>query len=275
VPAAPTEHGPLDGRAVLIPRPPHQASALTARVRAAGGTPVEAATITTEPGDEAALRRAVRELADGAFVGLCVTSGNGARALAAAFADTDLDPATVLSGLSVVGVVGPATAALVTDQLGVAPTVVPDRATGAALAGTLPPGRGRMLLPRGDLASDDLVDGVRRAGYEPVPVVAYRTVTAAALPDEVLADLAAGAIDLVAFTSASTVRGFVTLLGDRPWSGAVVSIGPVTSAACRDLGVPVAAEADPHDLDGLLAALVTVAGRPTPDGWPGSRGNQP
>jgi uroporphyrinogen-III synthase len=41
----------------------------------------------------------------------------------------------------------------------------------------------------------------------------------------------------------------------------VVSIGPVTSQTCRDLGLRVDAEADPHDLDGLVAAVRSAAGR--------------
>jgi uroporphyrinogen-III synthase len=75
----------------------------------------------------------------------------------------------------------------------------------------------------------------------------------------VVAMLGAGAIDLVAVASPSTARNLVTLLAGRPWQGAVVSIGPVTSAVCRELHIPVAREADPHDLDGLLAALEATA----------------
>jgi uroporphyrinogen-III synthase len=50
------------------------------------------------------------------------------------------------------------------------------------------------------------------------------------------------------------------LLAGRPWRGRVVSIGPVTSHTCRELGLEVAVEADRHDLDGLVKALVVAAG---------------
>jgi uroporphyrinogen-III synthase len=76
----------------------------------------------------------------------------------------------------------------------------------------------------------------------------------------VLDDLEAGRIDLLAFGSSSTVRNFVALTEPEQRRGAVVSIGPVTSATCRELGLEVAEEADPHDLDGLVAALVRAAG---------------
>jgi uroporphyrinogen-III synthase len=242
-----------------VPRPPHQASELSRRIRDAGGEPVEAATIETAPGDADALRAAVAGLVAGRFAGVCLTSGNGVRALASACAAAGVGAQGLLDGLRLVGAVGPRTAGLVREAFGTVPTVVPDTSTGASLGEAVPAGEGAVLLPRGDLASDDLDAGLRRAGWTPVRVVAYRTVTAPALPTEVLEALAAGEVDLLAFSSASTVRGFVELVGDRPWSGRVVSIGPVTSAACRDLGLDVAVEADPHDLAGLLAALTTAA----------------
>jgi uroporphyrinogen-III synthase len=253
--------GPLTGRRVLVPRPPHQASDLSRRIREVGGEPVEAPTITTAPGDGDALVAAVHDLLAGVAAGICFTSGNGVHALAHAFDGQGLRRRGALDRLRLVGAVGPRTAGLVEEAFGRAPTVVPGTATGASLGDAVPPGEGEVLLPRGDLAADDLDRALTAKGWTPVRVVAYRTVTAVALPDEVLDALATGEVDLLAFTSASTVRGFVELVGDRPWSGRVVSIGPVTSAACRGLGLEVAAEADPHDLDGLLAALVAAASR--------------
>ena len=112
---------------------------------------------------------------------------------------------------------------------------------------------------RADLASQDLPTALLAKGYDVEEVVAYRILRPAALPGPVLDQLAAGEIDLIAVTSPSTVHNLLALLEDRPWSARLVSIGPVTSAACAAHGLPVAAEADPHDLDGLVAALVTAA----------------
>lgn len=244
---------------MLVPRPPHQASELSRRIRAAGGRPLEAATIATAAGDTGALRAAVADLVAGGFAGVCFTSGNGVRALVDAARDTGVDLAPAVAGLRLVGAVGPRTAELVRQACGVAPTLVPSTSTGAALGAAAPPGTGRVLLPRGDLAAGDLDAALVQRGWTPAPVVAYRTVTAERLPDVVLDALAAGEVDLLAFTSASTARGFVALVGDRPWSGRVVTIGPVTTATCRQLGLPVAEEADPHDLDGLVVALARAA----------------
>lgn len=91
---------------------------------------------------------------------------------------------------------------------------------------------------------------------------AYRTVRAAALPAGVRERVLAGEVDVLAFASSSTVRNLVELLGAAlPPSVRVASIGPVTSGTCRQLGLRVDAEADPHDLDGLVGAVREAAGR--------------
>ncbi|GGI05661.1 uroporphyrinogen-III synthase [Egicoccus halophilus] len=245
---------PLAGQRVLVARSRAQASALSERVRVLGGEPVEAPVLRIEDGDSGALRAALHDLAGGAFTVVCLTSPNGVDAVADAIEQDGLD-ARVFAGVPTVACVGPGTAGRLWDRLRVRADLVPERATTEALGEAIPPGSGRALLPRADIASEILHTLLADKGYEPVEVVAYRTVLPDALPDEVLDDLAAGRIDLLAFASSSTVRNFVTLVGERPWQGRVVSIGPVTSRTCRELDVPVAVEADPHDLDGLVDAL--------------------
>ena len=62
--------------------------------------------------------------------------------------------------------------------------------------------------------------------------------------------------------SASTVRNFVDLVGPLPDPPPrVVSIGPVTSATARELGLRVDAEATEHTIDGLVATLTSLFGR--------------
>ena len=71
---------------------------------------------------------------------------------------------------------------------------------------------------------------------------------------------AAQAADYVTFTSSSTVRNLTEALGGRFPDGArVISIGPVTSEAAREAGLTVHAEAERHDIDGLLEALLADA----------------
>ena len=71
---------------------------------------------------------------------------------------------------------------------------------------------------------------------------------------------AAQSADYVTFTSSSTVRNLTEALGDRfPTDARIVSIGPVTSEAARDAGLEVDVEAERHDIDGLVAALLADA----------------
>ena len=82
----------------------------------------------------------------------------------------------------------------------------------------------------------------------------YRTVA------ERPAGVDAAAADLVTFTSSSTVRAFVEAYPDADLAAVRgVSIGPVTTATMRELGVGLVAEAEQHDLDGLVAAVVAAA----------------
>jgi uroporphyrinogen III methyltransferase/synthase len=73
---------------------------------------------------------------------------------------------------------------------------------------------------------------------------------------------AAAAADYVTFTSSSTVRFFLeSVNGAFPPAARVVSIGPVTSATAREHGLAVHVEAERHDIDGLVDALVADAAR--------------
>jgi uroporphyrinogen-III synthase len=68
-------------------------------------------------------------------------------------------------------------------------------------------------------------------------------------------------VDAITFTSSSTVTNFCDLVGDLPDPvPPVVSIGPVTSATARERGLTIAAEADPHTIDGLVDAVVATLG---------------
>jgi uroporphyrinogen-III synthase len=249
---------PLRGLRVLVPRTRMQASGLSMHVRSLGGEPVEAPTIAVEPGDTGHLAEAISDVADGAFAGMCLTSPNGVDAFTDALDASGAD-ARVLSMLDWVACVGPGTAQRLFDRLHVTADILPEVATTVGLSEALPSGAGHVLLPRADIATNMLADGLRERGWVPVEVAAYRTVRPAGLPAEVVADLAAGRIDLLAFASSSTVRNFVDLLEERPWQGRVVSIGPVTTRTAQELDVPVAREADPHTLDGLVEALCAEA----------------
>jgi uroporphyrinogen III methyltransferase/synthase len=107
-------------------------------------------------------------------------------------------------------------------------------------------------------ARDVLPDALRERGAEVDVVALYETVREP-LPDERLRAVASA--DYVTFTSSSTVRFLMAALGDGglPGEARVVSIGPVTSATAREHGLEVHVEAERHDVEGVLEALVADA----------------
>ena len=115
----------------------------------------------------------------------------------------------------------------------------------------------RVLIARAAEARDVLPDALRERGAEVDVVALYETV-AEDLDEEELAAVAAA--DYVTFTSSSTVRFFLDAAGSELKDSALlVSIGPVTSEALRERGLEPHVEAERHDIDGLVDALLADA----------------
>lgn len=115
----------------------------------------------------------------------------------------------------------------------------------------------RVLVARAAEARDVLPDALRDRGADVNVVALYETVREEPAAEETEA---AQNADYVTFTSSSTVTNLVAALGDRFPSGArIVSIGPITSEAARAAGLEVQVEAERHDIDGLLTALLDDA----------------
>jgi uroporphyrinogen-III synthase len=111
----------------------------------------------------------------------------------------------------------------------------------------------RVLVATAAGASDVLPSGLRDGGAHVDVLHLYRT-----LPEPVDPELVRSA-DLATFTSSSTVTGLAAAVGDGGLAGLrAVSIGPVTSATLREHGVEPVAEADPHSVDGLVAAVLAA-----------------
>jgi uroporphyrinogen III methyltransferase/synthase len=248
------ERRPLHGRTVVVTRARAQASGLARHLAALGADVVEAPAIRIVPrSGERDVARAVREIAQ--YVLVCVTSPNGAAILMDAVGD-----ARALAGVRVAAI-GPGTATELKKR-GIVPDIVGEVSTAEglleALAGEYVNGRS-VLVARASEARDVLPDGLRARGAE-VDVVALYDTVAEPLGEDQLAGLERAGY--VTFTSSSTVRFFMEALGERalPDGARIVSIGPVTSAAARELGLEVHAEARRHDIDGLVEALLADAG---------------
>jgi uroporphyrinogen III methyltransferase/synthase len=250
------ERRPLHGRTVVVTRARAQASGLATTLRGLGATVVELPAIRIESriaSEEA--RAAASSVADYDLV--CLTSPNGVGLLFEALGEAGQD-ARALAGATVAAI-GPGTARALAAH-GIAADVIPERFVAEALVEALAEveveGR-RVLVARAAEARDVLPDALRERGAEVDVVALYETVREA--PEEKAIE-AAQAADYVTFTSSSTVTNLTDALGDRfPAAARIVSIGPVTSESVRGAGLAVAVEADRHDVDGLLAALLADA----------------
>lgn len=224
-------------------RAAHQSDRLSGRLRVAGFDPVVVPVIEMQPPDDGGvgLRQALASASS--FDWIVFTSSNAVAAVD-----------TIPSGLRI-AVVGPGTAQAVTER-GHEVDLIPDVSTAEGLVAafrSIQPGRALAPLAAG--ARDTVTSGLRGMGWDLVAVQAYRTV-ARVPPDEELQ--LARSCAAVLFTSSSSVLAWraVASVSDTP--GRVVSIGPQTSATARSVGLDVAIEADPHTLDGLVAATRAV-----------------
>jgi uroporphyrinogen III methyltransferase/synthase len=265
---------PLFGARVLVTRTREQASGLVARLRGLGAAPLEFPAIACLPLDN------TDEL-DAVLAGLqrhnwvVFTSQNGVTATFERLVALAID-ARAFAGVRICAI-GPATARALAEH-GLRADLVPEAftTTGVLAALTAAGVRGqRVLLLRADIAPPPLVEGLRAAGAEVSSVAAYRTIDGSGRRAE-LDRLLADGLDAVTFTSSSTVTHLLAALDGNtaPLADALIaSIGPVTSATARAAGLRVDAEANPHTIDVLVAALCEAwNAHPHPRPLPGKHG---
>ncbi len=270
------ERRPLHGEVDAVTRARAQASGLATRLRELGAEVVETPAIRIVPRPLEGELAAALDRIDG-YALVCFTSPNGVNlffdTLGLGGAAADAEAATggaeaatggardarALAG-AVVAAIGPGTAAALLDH-GIRADVVPERFVAEALVEALEPvdveGR-RVLVARAAEARSVLPESLRARGAQVDDVALYETVA------EPLTDAERAGLDratYVTFTSSSTVR-FLIESGVRPPAAArVVSIGPVTTATAEEHGLTVDVEAERHDIDGLVEALVADAAR--------------
>jgi len=250
----------LHGKRILVTRAAMQAQDLVARLQELGAVPIVLPVIQTVPPADnyAALDAALRQLAS--FDWVVFTSPNGVSHTWQRLTALGLE-AHALRTVRLAAI-GPATTAALARH-GLQAAAVPERYIAEALLEAIPhPAGQRFLLPLADLARDTLRLGLQAAGAEVVAVPAYSTVLAEITPEARMA-LDTG-VDILTFTSGSTVRNFVEQVGvstaQRLAAQArVVTIGPMTAATARELGLRVDVVATEHTIAGLVDAMMTTA----------------
>jgi uroporphyrinogen III methyltransferase / synthase len=244
--------GPLAGRTVAVTRARVQASGLARRLGELGARVVQAPAIRTRP-------LPGPPLDPSPYDQICLTSPNGVDALFERLRAGGRD-ARALAGKRM-AVIGPGTAEALRRH-GIEADVVPERFVAEALVEALAGvDAKRALVARASKARDVLPDALRARGIEVDELALYETL-AEPLSEHQLRQ--ARAADYVTFTSSSTVTFFLDALGKRPLSPdtRVVSIGPVTSAALRERGIEPHVEAQRHDIEGVVDALVADTASP-------------
>jgi len=250
----------LAGKRVLITRTAEQSAAFSQAIRDLGGQPVIFPVIEVLPPESwAPLDEALARLST--YRWLVLTSRNGVTAVGERLAALGL-ALTHYPDLRV-AVVGTATQAALA-ALGRSPDLLPPEFRGAALPAALGPvlhPGDRLLLPRGNLADPALPVALRSLDVHVDDLIVYRTVRPQVDASPVLADLAAGRIDYVTFTSATTVENLVYLVGgpDQLRRTRIACIGPETSKAATALGLQVDLVADRATVGSLAAAIARDA----------------
>ncbi|HEX6941114.1 MAG TPA: uroporphyrinogen-III synthase [Longimicrobiales bacterium] len=269
---------PLGGLRVVVTRPREQAGEFIAALERSGAEPlVFPATRIVPPADPEPLRRAVRNVV--AYDWIVFTSANGVRSFWQALEEEGAG-ARDLAGVRF-ACVGPSTAAALAER-GAEADVVPPRYVGGAIADALAAAHGsagvagggaaplsgvRVLLPLAAGAADVLEAGLMARGARVDRVEAYRSVPDLADAEGLRRKLAAGGVDVVTFTSPSTVEAFVDAVGADTGGAIVAVIGPVTADAARRRGLRVEVVASEHTTAGLVRALMRRYGRePGPGG---------
>lgn len=255
---------PLAGRVILVTRAREQAAGFAALLEEAGATVMLVPTIAVEPPEswaplDAALARA------SSYTWVAFTSVNGVEMVRRRLALSGRG-SEVLAGCRIAAI-GPATAEALRGW-GLRVSALPEEYVAEALADRLRSEIGaddRVLLPRAAEARDVLARELRALGAEVDEVAAYRTRAAREQAAGLRAALAEHRIDVVTFTSSSTVKNFCALFARgelaRLMAGVTVaSIGPITRATAAGLGLDSHIMPPEYTIPGLARAIAAHFG---------------
>lgn len=251
----------LQGRRIVVTRAREQAGDLVRALQDRGAEAIVAPVIRIQPLENLGrLRAALTGLS--AYRWVVFTSQNAVQIVLDRLVAWGLTPRVFAS--TWIAAIGSATADML-KQRGLIPALVPEEFVAEALVEALDErsdgllAGSRVLVPSAEDARDVLAAGLRRRGATVENVPVYRTVPVEDDFGALSAEIIARRIDAVTFTSSSTVRSFVHLVGQEiATSGRFVAatIGPITAGTARELGLREIIEAAPHTVAGLVESLV-------------------
>ena len=249
---------PLWGKRVLVTRSRTQASRLIELLNELGAEPLELPSIEIGPLDDySELDRALADTADTPGRWVIFASVNSVEYVWERLRARGQD-ARYFAGATI-GAIGPATARALRER-GIEPDFIPKRSVSeeviAELSGLDWTGR-LALLPGSAIGRDALASGLAGLGADARRVPAYRNVRPEGIEERARRAFERG-VDVITFTSSSTVRNLLDILGDDRHlmeGSAVACIGPITAATAEELGLSVDIIAAEHNVEGLADAL--------------------
>ncbi len=249
---------PLSGVRILVTRPIQQSQNLSEKLRRLGASPVELPTIEIAPIENTdSLDHALRRL--GEYYWVIFTRVHGVDSVLKRMSELRIEHKALQKVK--VATIGPATASAL-DQAGRKPDYTPAEYLSEKIAQGLGEVNGkRILLLRANIASKKLPALLGERGALVDDVVAYRTIIPRDLTPERLRSIFDEGVDLVTFTSPSTVRNLAQVLGGGELERylrnvKVACIGPVTVEAVKEMGIRVDIAARNHTADSLVEAIV-------------------
>ena len=252
------ENLPLFGRGVLITRPERQADDLARLLADKGANPIPFPTIAIEPpGSWQELDAAINRLED--YGWLIFTSANGVHYFFERLGQKGKDLRD-LGGVKIC-CIGPATARQI-EARGLRADLVPDEFIAEGILksfSTMDLEGVKILIPRAEKARDILPRELAAQGALVTVAAAYRTVNSGRTKQELAGLLHEGGVDVITFTSSSTVTNFVQIAGtdfEPPEKVKIACIGPVTARTAREAGFRIDIMQDEYTMQGLVKALV-------------------
>lgn len=257
------DNKPLFGKNILITRAREQASRLTEKLEEFGANCIEAPAIKIAPPDDdfTSLDSAIAKIRE--YDWIIFTSTNGVERFFARLNERNLDVRAL--SRAKIAAIGTSTAAklknygIIADKV---PTMFKAEGILDVLKEDITPGT-KVLIPRAQKAREALPQGLRRMGATVDVAETYCTKMADTNKAQIKNLLQNGRIDMVTFTSSSTVENLLKLIDNEAAllnNVEKAAIGPITAQTCKQKGLDVDIEADIYTIDGLVDKIKNFRG---------------
>lgn len=251
------EKKPLFGRGIVVTRPKEQAEEFTSLLSEKGARVILFPTIKIVPPESFyELDRAIGRIET--YDWAVFTSANGVKFFFDRFREQGRDIRD-LKGVRIC-TIGPATASAL-EKYGITVDIVPEEYISDGVVKAFREydmTNKQMLLPRAEIARDVIPEGLAKLGAQVDVVTAYRTAPSGLDKKELLDLMEQKKVDVITFTSPSTITNFINIIGKDvrlPEYIKIACIGPVTQKAAESAGLTVHIMHGPYVIAGLVKAI--------------------